>query len=235
MFVLHGNVYDVVVHGQTTSSLVDFLTDVLLKDTRESIAVYNMATGPRFAKRAAGAGTLDDVLGETHKDRVLPALERLLVGSTRAAVILEYAESLAPAGDPTFQADADRSAIIMLHRWSSLPAIEKSDNIVLLVAENLSELAPKIVSNPRVAVVDIPMPDRATRKAVARIADPRLARRTSSGYADITAGLKAMQIASILTPPPASSAEPREREAFIAGSPRGRRPTRRRAPRSSPP
>jgi hypothetical protein len=66
----------------------------------------------------------------------------------RAAVILEYAESLAPAGDPTFQADADRSAIIMLHRWSSLPAIEKGDNIILLVAENLSDLAPKIVSNP---------------------------------------------------------------------------------------
>ena len=36
MFVLHGNVYDVVVHGQKTSSLVDFLTDVLLKDTRET-------------------------------------------------------------------------------------------------------------------------------------------------------------------------------------------------------
>ena len=143
MFVLHGNVYDVVVHGQKTSSLVDFLTDVLLKDTRESIAVYNMATGPRFAKRAAGAGTLDDVLGETHKDKVLPALERLLVGIDAAAVILEYAESLAPAGDPTFQADADRSAIITLHRWSSLPAIEKSDNIILLIAENLTRPGPE--------------------------------------------------------------------------------------------
>jgi ATP-dependent 26S proteasome regulatory subunit len=200
MFVLHGNVYDVVVHGQKTSSLVDFLTDVLLKDTRESIAVYNMATGPRFARRAAGAGTLDDVLGETHKDKVLPALERLLVGSMRAAVILEYAESLAPAGDPTFQADADRSAIIMLHRWSTLPAIEKGDNIILLVAENLSDLAPKIVSNPKVAVVDVPMPDRATRKAVARIADPRLSEKDAERYAEVTAGLKAVQIASILTP-----------------------------------
>ncbi len=208
MFVLHGNVYDVVVHGQTTVSLVDFLTDVLLKDTRESIAVYNMATGPRFAKRAAGAGTLDDVLGETHKDKVLPALERLLVGSMRAAVILEYAESLAPAGDPAFQADADRSAIIMLHRWSSLPAIEKGDNIVLLIAENLSDLAPKIVSNPKVAVVDVPMPDRAARKAVARIADPRLSEEDAERYAEVTAGLKAVQIASILTPPPDAAHAP---------------------------
>jgi len=217
MFILHGNVYDVVVHGQKTSSLVDFLTDVLLKDTRETIAVYNLATGARFAKRAAAVTDVDGLLGSTQKDKVFPALERLLVGSMRAAVILEYAESLAPAGDPTFQADADRAAIIMLHRWSSLPAIEKGDNIILVIAENLSDLAPKIVSNPKVAVVDIPMPDRATRKTVARIADSRLTEKDADRYAEVTAGLKAVQIASILTPPPASEAEASQREAFIAG------------------
>jgi SpoVK/Ycf46/Vps4 family AAA+-type ATPase len=217
MFILHGNVYDVVVHGQKTSSLVDFLTDVLLKDTRETIAVYNLATGARFAKRAAAVTDVDGLLGSTQKDKVFPALERLLVGSMRAAVILEYAESLAPAGDPTFQADADRAAIIMLHRWSSLPAIEKGDNIILVVAENLSDLASKIVSNPKVAVVDIPMPDRATRKTVARIADSRLTEKDADRYAEVTAGLKAVQIASILTPPPPSEAEAAQREAFIAG------------------
>ena len=132
-------------------------------------------------------------------------------------MILEYAESLAPAGDPTFQSDADRAAVIMLHRWSSLPAIEKGDNIILLVAENLSDLAPKIVSNPKVAVVDIPMPDRDTRKTVARIADPRLTEKDADRYVEVTAGLKAVQIASILTPPPASEAEAAQREAFIAG------------------
>ena len=78
MFVLHGNVYDVVVHEGRLLGLTRFLTDVLLRDNKDAIAVYNMATGPRFAKRAAGAGSLDDVLGETHKDKVLPALERLL-------------------------------------------------------------------------------------------------------------------------------------------------------------
>ncbi|HNV04112.1 MAG TPA: AAA family ATPase [Vicinamibacterales bacterium] len=217
MFVLHGNVYDAVVHGRDTSSLVDFLTDVLLRDTRETIAVYNMATGPRFSKRAKDARGADEVLGDTHKDKVLPAFERLLVGSMRTAVIFEYAEALAPAGDPAFQADADRAAIIMLHRWSSLPAIEKGDNIVLLVAENLSDLAAKIVSNPKVAVVEVPMPDRAARRAVARIANPGLTEQDADRYAEVTAGLKAVQIASILSPPPASEAEAAQREAFIAG------------------
>jgi transitional endoplasmic reticulum ATPase len=217
LFILHGNVYDVVVHGQQTSSLVDFLSDVLLKESRETIAVYNVATGARFAKRDPAVANTDDLLLATQKDKALPALERLLVGSRRVAVILEYAETLAPAGDAAFQADADRAAIVTLHRWSSLPAIEKGDNIIVLVAENLSDLAPKIVSNPKVAVVEIPMPDRDTRRTVARIADPRLSDKDADRYAEITAGLKGVQIASILTPPPASEDEAAQRETFIAG------------------
>jgi len=217
MFVLHGNVYDTVVCGQKTYGLVEFLSEVLLRESRETIVTYNLASGVRFSKRAASVTDVAALLLDGEKAKVLPALERLLVGAMRVAVIIEYAEAIAPAGDPTFQADADRSAVITLHRWSSLPAIEKGDSIILLVAENLTELAPKIVSNPKVAVVDIPMPDRATRSAVARLADPRMSEKDASRYADVTAGLKAVQIASILAPPPASEEDAREREAFIAG------------------
>jgi SpoVK/Ycf46/Vps4 family AAA+-type ATPase len=217
MFVLHGNVYDTVVCGQKTYGLVEFLSEVLLRDSRETIVTYNLASGVRFSKRAASVTEVAALLLDGEKAKVMAALERLLVGAMRVAVIIEYAEAIAPAGDPTFQADADRSAVITLHRWSSLPAIEKGDSIILLVAENLTELAPKIVSNPKVAVVDIPMPDRATRSAVARLADPRMSEKDASRYADVTAGLKAVQIASILAPPPASEEDAREREAFIAG------------------
>ena len=52
---------------------------------------------------------------------------------------------------------------------------------------------------------------------MARIADARLTDKDAERYADVTAGLKAVQIASILTPPPASEAEAAQREAFIAG------------------
>ena len=167
---------------------------MLLKDTRETIAVYNLATGVRFAKRAASVAGLDDLLLSTQKEKVLAALERLLIQSTRAAVVLEYAETIAPTGDPAFQADADRAAIVTLHRWSFLPEIEKGDNVVLLVAENLTDLAPKLVSNPKVAIITIPMPDQETRRGVARIADPQLSEKDVDRYADMTAGLKAIQI-----------------------------------------
>jgi transitional endoplasmic reticulum ATPase len=216
MFVLHGNVYDAIVDDEKLITLTDFITDVLLKDTRETIAVFNVANGVRFTKRAAAVGSLDELLLASGKERALAALERLLVQSTRAAVVVEYAEAVAPAGDPAFQADADRAAIITLHRWSFLSEIERGDNLVILIAENLPDLAPKLVSNPKVAIIDIPMPDRAARRAVVRLADARLSDADTDRYADLTAGLKALQIASIVAPAPASEEDALARERFIA-------------------
>lgn len=217
IFVLHGNVYDAVLHGDRVLTLSEFLATVLLKENKDTVAIYNVATGVRFAKRAKGElANLDDLLLSTEKPRILGAIERMLIGGTRTAVMLEYAEAIAPAGDPNFQSEADRAAIVTLHRWSFLPEIERGDNVVILIAENLTELSTKLVSNPKVAVVDVPMPDRETRKAAARHADKRLSEAETDRYAEITAGLKAIQIISILTPPPASEEESRERESFIS-------------------
>jgi SpoVK/Ycf46/Vps4 family AAA+-type ATPase len=217
MFVLHGNVYDVVLYQKRMLALTEFLSDVLLKESKETIAVYNVATGVRFVKREGDTANLEEMLLATDKTHVFAALERLLVSSRKTAIIMEYAEAVAPAGEPSFQADADRATIVTLHRWSALPEIERGDNVVLLVSENLTDLAPKLVSNPKIAIVEVPMPDRETRKAAAMLADARLSERDGARYAEITAGLKAVQIASILTPPPAVEEESAEREAFIAG------------------
>jgi AAA+ superfamily predicted ATPase len=225
MFILYGNVYDAVQNDRRMLSLTEFLTDVLLRDSKDTIAVYNVATGIRYVKSPPRVGafaanptsTDEPANGDPGKPRVLATLERLLTSAAKVAVVLEYAEALAPAGDPAFQADTDRASVVTLHRWSFLPEIERGDNVVLLLAENLTELAPKLVANPKVAVVEIPMPDRDTRKAAALAADPRLAEKDADHYAEITGGLKTIQIASILTPPPPAVEETAEREAFIAG------------------
>ncbi len=215
MFVLHGNVYDVVLHNGKMMGLTEFLTDVLLKESKDTIAVYNVATGARFTKQAKGETAIEDLLLASEKDKIFSAFERLLIGLTKTAVIMEYAEAIAPAGDPNFQGEADRAAIVTLHRWSSLPEIERGDNVVLLISENLTELAPKLISNPKVAVVEVPMPDVDTRRNAAHIADNRLTEKDAERYAGVTAGLKSIQIASILTPQPAIEEESAEREAFI--------------------
>ena len=216
MFVLHGNVFDSVVHEQRMLTLTDFLTGALLKDSRQTIAVYNLATGVRFARREAGVSGFEEAVLAIEKPKALASLERVLIGGSKVAVILEYAEAIAPAGDPAFQADSDRAAVITLQRWSFLPEIDRGDNLVMLVAENLSELSPKIVSNPKVGVVEVPMPDLEARRSAVRLADPRLADKDVERYAEATAGLKAIQIASILAPSPAAEDDARERETFIA-------------------
>lgn len=219
MFVLHGNVFDAVVYRGAMLSLGDFLAGPLLAETKETIVLYNLASGVRFRKRAPGLEIGDDLLNHAPKEQTLAALEKLLAGGCRTAVVLEYAENLAPAGDPAFQTDADRAAVVTLHRWSFLPEIERSDNVVLLVAENLTDLAPKLIANPKVAVVEVPMPDQAARLAVVQLADPALGAREAARYAEITGGLKGIQIASILTDPPgaaaaaAAAAQPGERAA----------------------
>ncbi len=217
LFVLHGNVHDLVLVDGALKPLTEFLTETFWKDVRDTVAVYNLATGVRFAKRAKEVEAQAELLREAGRDKALAGLERLLITARKVGVVVEYAETIAPAGDPSFQGDADRASIVTLHRWSFLPQIESRDNVVLLVAENLTELSPKLVSNPKVAVVDVPMPDRETRRAAARIADPRLTEKDAERYADLTAGLKLLQITAILAPPPPAEEDRAEREAFISG------------------
>ena len=215
MFVLHGNVFDVVLYQDKPHTMSEFLTNVLLRESRETIAVYNVATGLRMTKRGAGGASLDNALLETECSKVLTALETTLIGSSRCAVVIEYAEAIAPGGDPSFQSSSDRSAIVTLHRWSLLPEIEKGDNVIILVTENLTELAPKIISNPKIAVIEVPMPGTAERRNAARMADDRLTSQESDRYAELTAGLKAVQIITTLTPPPAQDSDAADRERFI--------------------
>src|SRR2546430_17560379 len=108
------------------------------------------------------------------KPRIQGEGGRMLMTESKTAVILEYAEVISPAGDPNFQSESDRAAGVTLHRWSFLPEIERGDNVVILIAENLTELSSKLISNPKVVVVDVPMPDPETRKMAARLADPLL-------------------------------------------------------------
>src|SRR5262249_52346969 len=106
-------------------------------------------------------------------------------------------------------------AVVMLQRWSLAPQLEASDNIVILVSEIASELNPKIVANPRVAAVKVPMPSVDERRAVIKKVNPALDPAWIDRLADITAGLKAVQIKSILQPNATSEDDAETRYKFI--------------------
>lgn len=211
-FILHGNVFDLVEHGGELSTVQEYLTDRLLGESKDTVIVYNVSTGGRWAKRKGEVSGLEELLVAREPAKFMPAMERILKTSSRVALLIEYAETVAPAADPALMADDDRSAVVTLHRWSMAPEIEAADSVVVLLCENLSELHPKLVSNPKIATVMVPMPDEETRRRV--IGKVLAQARPEPAYLDrlatITAGLRAVQIQAILQPPPPAAAEDEE-------------------------
>jgi len=214
VFVLHGNVHDLVLDGDELVSVADFLTHSVF-EKKDIVVRYNLSTGCRFAKKAAKVEGFEALLVERAPDKVLPALERLVFSQNNVALVIEYAEMLAPAGEASFSSEADRLSVVMFQRWSLAPQLEASDNIVILMSEIAGELHPKIVANPRVAAVKIPMPAIDDRKAVIRKVNPALDPASVERLAAITAGLKSIQIKSILQPAAPGDDDPEARYRFI--------------------
>src|SRR5215475_10398004 len=164
LFVLHGNVHDLVLYDDRLMTVPDFLAQTVQK--KDTIIRYNVSTGCRFVKKGSKIEGLEEFMLQKAPDKVLPMLERLLFTSSNIAVIFEYAEVVAPVGDASFSSEADRISVVTLQRWSISPQLEATDNIVILLTEVAGELSPKIVANPRVAAVKVPLPSADERRAV---------------------------------------------------------------------
>ncbi len=199
-FIIHGNVSDLVLYQGELLAVNDFLCQVMLAGNKDVVAMYNSSTGVRFSKRTKKFDGLDDLLLERKRDNIFPILERVLTTEDRVALILEYAETLAPAADLAMYSDGDRATLIALHRWSLLPALDVRDNVIILMTENLSELHPRLVNNPRAVSVRVPIPGDDERAALIRHLAPSLDPASVTRLAEITAGLKAVHIRGILAP-----------------------------------
>lgn len=199
VFVLHGNVFDLILHNGELTPLIDFLLNVVLAK-KDVVVHYNQANGVKFKKKEQKVENIDELYGVREAEKALPALEKLLLTQDNVAVVIDYAETVVPAGDSSFASEADRRAVVTLHRWSLDRRFENADNLVALVTETLSELSPKIVSNPKITAIQIPLPDEAQRAALIQLLEPDATHRDIEKLASLSAGLKAIQIRGILAP-----------------------------------
>ncbi|HNN49852.1 MAG TPA: AAA family ATPase [Pseudomonadota bacterium] len=224
-FVLFGNVHDLILDdpdGQIDKRSADerllplpeFLSKVLL-EKKSMVILYNVSTGVRFVRGKLPAG-FEDLALQKEPSKILPLLERLLITQNGVAVVIEYAETVAPAGETSFSTIEDRSSVVTLQRWSMLPALDKNDSLVFMLVENLSELHPKLVANPRVATVQIPIPEAEARQALLRHIRPDMPQDELEMMTEVTAGLKCIQIQGILAPHDVPSDDEAERTKYIA-------------------
>ncbi|MCK6527396.1 AAA family ATPase [Myxococcota bacterium] len=219
LFVLHGNVRDLQPHGSDFVSLEGFLGR-LLGRSKEVVVHYDYSRGARFpdtrmrqafglavnARRLLkGLPEIDPEILPREPHRLLPLLEEFLTDrSQRGALVVDYAEALCPDGDLSFAGSEDRSSLVTLQRWAADPGIQESDNLVILVTENLADLNRKVRGSARVVPIEVPLPDEGERLAFVR----HLTRRGRAGafpspgigaerLAQATSGLSRLQIDGI--------------------------------------
>ncbi len=216
MFLLHGNVRDVYAwpadrEGQEVEylNLRDFLERFLAR-SKEIVVYYNVSEGivlpspamnRRFrtvanARRALeGNAPLDTWPRRTSE--VLPLLESLVTDpAQRAAIVLDFVETIVPMGDMSFMGEGDKANLVALQRWSSDPALLQSDNLVILVSENLSDVHRRVVASTQLAPVNVPLPEEHVRQALIEATDLQgvTLEVEVSSLAKVTAGLTLVQI-----------------------------------------
>lgn len=213
-FLLHGNVRDLVPWRGDYLPLQTFLYEALLKNAKDVVVFYDISEGLTFPSQEmkqkfltalavrnnlAGLPPVTELPREPR--RALPLLEGFLsIPGQRAAVVIDYVESLVPANDPAMLSGDDRTNLITLERWANEPHLLMSDSIVILIAENLAEINKHIVRSPQILPIDLPLPDEATRLAFvqkigARTGAPREA--DEGAIARLSSGLRLIQIEGI--------------------------------------
>lgn len=79
------------------------------------------------------------------------------------ALLLPYAETLAPAGDGSYRSPEDRAVLVYLRKWAQDPVLLAKNVVVVLVTESLADLDPKLVRAAATREIEIPRPDDAER------------------------------------------------------------------------
>jgi AAA+ superfamily predicted ATPase len=225
VFVLYGNVRDLVPlrtpEGATSFvSLEDFLSralfgqrDLILHYDRGGLSFGNSTTQADFRRALEG---YDSFHGTNYSqgglprnpDAVLNLLDNYLrlriADGKKIGLVIDFAETIAPAGDVSSMSAEDRNALVILKRWARNAAFLDADVTICLISENQIELNQGIVQNPGVASIAIPLPDDAERLEFIRA--QLKSRELPSGsevndesLAKLGAGLKRVQLQGLIS------------------------------------
>ncbi|MEO8023093.1 AAA family ATPase [Polaromonas sp.] len=208
-FVLYRNVFDIyLVNGQLLD-LKAFLTGVFVEETKRTVVEVSPEFGVQCLKGHVDIDAGADLVGQLH------SLERHLRSSQGTAIFVPYADAIMPGDDAGYVSQDDRKVGTLFHRWSLDRLLSAADNITFIVVETLGSLNQSLLSNPKVAAIEIPMPDLQARADVVRMFAPRLTERQIALYAERMAGMRVVQIESLMRASGNGSMSEAEREKLI--------------------
>lgn len=182
-FIVYGAVRDLQpVHrsdGVEFAPIKTFLSEELFGG-RDHVIFYDRSSGVRASKPETQAdftrvlSAYDAMYGSDYSKvmprdpgRALQILEnymRMRVSDGKSiALVLDFVETIAPAGELSHLSAEDRFALTTLVKWTSDPQFLQGDVSIVLVVENLAEVSPRLARNPYVANIEIPLPDEEER------------------------------------------------------------------------
>ena len=229
-FILHGpGVRDIHPLGARRHGTIgEFLGEVMFAD-RAVIICYDRGSGIRFTDTGAEQDFRTvlkayDKVGGTNfaqtqprdPDRALQLLETYLLYQLKenprfsAAIIIDFAETVAPAGDPGQLPVEDRNAIVTLRRWSADPLFLQRLVTFCLISESTGALNEALVADARTFELHVPVPDERERHAflTGRGVTPQMFSRIDARkVAVLTSGLTRLHLESLLAEAETGGAE----------------------------
>lgn len=184
-FIVHGNVNDKVEAddgqgGREYVSLRRFLARKLFP-RRDAVIFYDPSAGVSFRDEATTRDfhevtrALDAAQGTTYAKSGLPRdagralylIEKFMRAKVdprggqapqSVALVIEYADLILPAGDPSHLSLSQQSTLVTLLRWARDPVFLDANLTVILIAENPAQLNKTLVESPYIGRVEIKLP-----------------------------------------------------------------------------
>ena len=188
-FLLHGNVFDVIPHGDRQLSLKAFLDEAMFA-SYDTVLIYDRSRGVRATRGADDWGAwLQQALGDAYPISstrepgvALELIDRYLLrtlnlaaiqkagdpasaGVRKIAVIVDFAEFVVPRADAAQLGGPFAANVVKVLGWANDPAILQANVITVLIAEGLHDLNALVSENPHAAEIKLPLPDEAEMAA----------------------------------------------------------------------
>ncbi len=183
LFVVHGNVHDVVplaADGSAYGSLSDFLAEqvfgrwdlVLYYDLARGLRAFGGRDGARLKEMVVEANEKVGDLAAARKDPATAFLlldrfvqNNIMAGeeSLSAAILIDHASFLLPNGEPGRLSPAASQQVVTLLNWAASPHVKRLNMAIVLMDESAAALSERVTSNPYVSDIEVGMPDEGER------------------------------------------------------------------------
>ena len=226
LFILHGNVHDLVrcPDGQEDAycGLSEFLATQVF-GTWDLVLGYDLSQGlrPQTGRDAGRLQNMQQYLtsrwgepaGWPREPEVMLAaldafIERNLVDEPASrksvALLFDYAQYLLSSGDLDTLAHGQAARLVRFLRWAQNPFIKQVNMAFCLIADRVAEVNERLVQSPHIATVEVPLPDRAERRRFGQWATrgqdfAKLADFSADQLADMSNGLSLVNLNVVLS------------------------------------